>query len=100
MFVSEKCNIYKCYTPIAVDFMKHRALLFIRGPGFIHLYLNGLEGKEILLCGHRQVALLVQYQQLALCSNSCFASSSCIVHCACSHHMMLLACFSCCMILK
>lgn len=49
VFVTRKRVMYKCGTPIPMDFIKHKALMFIRGFGFIDLHLTGLEGKKTLL---------------------------------------------------
>lgn len=72
VFVSGKSDMYKCCTPIPMDFIKHKSLMFIRGPELIHLHLAGLEGKKTLplLWGCRHIALLTPFQQLALCSTA------------------------------
>lgn len=46
VFVTGKGDLYRCCTPIPVDFIKHKVLMLIRGPGFIHLLLTFLEGKS------------------------------------------------------
>ena len=67
-----------------MDFIKHKALTFIRRPGFIPLHLAALEGKKTLpvLWGCRNIALLAPFQQLALCLTADLSLPPvlCIVH--------------------
>lgn len=44
VFVTRKSDMYKCCTPLPMDFIKHKALMFIRGSGFIDL--SGWFGSE------------------------------------------------------
>lgn len=46
VYVTGKGDLYRCCTPIPVDFIKHKVLMLIRGPGFIHLLLTFWEGKS------------------------------------------------------
>lgn len=48
VFVTRKGDLYKCCTPILMDFIKHKVLMFIWDPGFAHLLLAFLEGKSSL----------------------------------------------------
>lgn len=68
VFVTGKSDLQNCCTLIPMDFIKHKALMFIRGSRFMHLLPAGLKGKTTLpvLWGYRQTALLASFQQLAL----------------------------------
>lgn len=96
MFVTGEGDLFKFCTPIPMDFAKRKVLMFIRSPGFIELLLACLEGKSSPSAVEIQtLCFLAPFQQLALCSTADLLLPP-VLYLVHVHHMILLACFSCC----